>query len=109
MSPTARSLKFLRDRGWTAQVVERWNQFAKVRQDLFGFADIVAIHPQQQGVLAVQSTSFPNRLARLRKVCAEPRALIWVQAGNAIEIHGWRKESSGWAPNSTPVMLKEKV
>ena len=37
MSPTARSLAWLRDGGWTAGVVERWNPGARVRQDFLGF------------------------------------------------------------------------
>ena len=35
-SPTQRTLKYLRDKGYTAQVVEHWNAFAKRRIDLFG-------------------------------------------------------------------------
>src|SRR5271167_4627948 len=48
ISPTQRSLKLLRERGWTCQVVERWNQWAKVRQDLFGCLDILAISPRDR-------------------------------------------------------------
>ena len=40
MSPTARSLAHLRSLGYTARVVERWNPFAKIRQDLLGAAEI---------------------------------------------------------------------
>jgi hypothetical protein len=36
MSPTQRSLAHLRRLGYQARVVERWNPFARVRQDLFG-------------------------------------------------------------------------
>ena len=42
-SPTQRSLKLLRDEGYTAQVVERWNPHARVRQDLFGVIDTAAM------------------------------------------------------------------
>jgi len=35
-SPTQRTLKKLRDEVYLAQVVEKWNAFAKIRQDLFG-------------------------------------------------------------------------
>ena len=43
-SPTARSLELLRELGYTAKVVEHWNQYAKIRQDLFG-VDILALKP----------------------------------------------------------------
>src|SRR5690606_37554474 len=42
-SPTARTLAWLREQGWDADVVERWVPGAKVRRDFLGFADILAI------------------------------------------------------------------
>ena len=90
-SPTARSLAFLRKHGWTAAVTERWNPYAKIRQDLFGFVDILAIRADHWGVLAIQATTFENRIARLHKICGEPRAETWVAAGNEVEIWGWKK------------------
>jgi hypothetical protein len=38
-SPTQLSLKKLREEGYTVAVVEHWNSFARIRQDLFGFID----------------------------------------------------------------------
>ncbi|MBI4326652.1 MAG: hypothetical protein HY674_15520 [Chloroflexi bacterium] len=43
MTPTQRSLSKLRAEGWLAVIVERWNPYDRVRQDLFGFADLLAI------------------------------------------------------------------
>ena len=40
-SPMQRSLKHLRDAGWTCAIVEHWNLHAKIRQDLFGFGELV--------------------------------------------------------------------
>lgn len=91
MSPTQRSLKYLRDQGWVhVQVVERWNPYARIRQDLFGFIDILAMGPL--GTLAVQTTSGSNVSARVQKITALPAAKAWVQVSNRwIEVHGWRK------------------
>lgn len=94
MSPTQRSLALLRERGYTAAVVERWNAFARVRQDLFGFVDIVAVKAGEQGVVAVQSTSADNLAARRTKIATEQRARVWLAAGNRIVLHGWRKGGS---------------
>lgn len=91
MTPTQRSLALLRERGYTAAVVERWNAFARVRQDLFGFVDIVAVKAGEPGVVAVQSTSADNLASRRTKIAAEPRAAVWLAAGNRIVLHGWRK------------------
>ena len=45
ISPTQRTLKRLRDSGDypLVTIVERWNAFAKIRQDLFGIIDLLAI------------------------------------------------------------------
>jgi len=95
-SPTARSLVQLRKDGYIAQVVERWNSFANIRQDLFGFIDIVAIHPEQKGVLAIQATSNSggNVSAHHKKIIAEPRSRLWLKCGNRILLWGWSKKGA---------------
>lgn len=90
-SPTAQSLKLLRDQGWTVQVVERWNPFAKRRVDLFGVVDILCMN-SQSGFLGVQTTSASNVSARLTKIRNEPRALTWLEAGGKLIVHGWSKK-----------------
>lgn len=90
VSPTERTLKWLRDAGWTAEVVERWNPHSKTRHDLFGFADILAIHADH-GILAVQATSGGNTAAREAKIEAEPKAETWMDAGGGVIVVGWRR------------------
>lgn len=89
-SPCQRSLAKLRKEGWTCQVTERWNPFANIRIDLFGFCDVLAMRPTA-GFMAVQTTSGPNVSARLDKIKSEPKAAIWLASGGRIVIHGWRK------------------
>lgn len=91
-SPTVRSLNLLKKEGYIAQVVEKYNAFAHVRIDLFGFIDVVAIHKDQTGVLGVQTTSASNMSARLTKIKANPHYLLWIKSGNKIELHGWSKK-----------------
>lgn len=86
-SPTKRTLDMCRRQGWTVQVVERWNAFAKIRQDLFGFVDLVAM--DGTNIIAIQSTSSANMAARITKIKAEPRALTWLQSGGRLFVHGW--------------------
>jgi hypothetical protein len=89
-SPTSRSLAKLRKEGWTVAVVERWNQYAKVRQDLFGFIDLIAI--KGDITLAVQSTSGANVSARIAKIQACQAASVWLESPmRKIVVHGWRK------------------
>jgi hypothetical protein len=90
MSPTQRTLVELRKRGFTAYVVERWNPYARVRQDLFGIIDILALKPGVP-LLAVQATSSANVHARLAKVRDSSLASDWVSSGNHLEVWGWGK------------------
>lgn len=92
-SPTQRSLAHLRDGGWLAQVVERWNPHARVRNDLFGFIDILAIRDGQ--TLGVQATSGTNVAARVRKIAEAQHVGAVRAAGWRLEVHGWRKNAAG--------------
>jgi hypothetical protein len=90
-SPTQRSLKLLRDEGYTAAVVEKWNRFANVRQDLFGFIDILGI--KRGEIVGVQSTTADNMSARIRKITDHENVGVVREAGIRIVVHGWRKDA----------------
>jgi hypothetical protein len=89
MTPTARCLTDLRKLGATCAVVERWNQWAKKRIDLFNFADLLAI--VGRSIVALQVTTGANHSARKAKILAEPKALAWVKAGGLIELWSYSK------------------
>lgn len=87
MSPTQRSLAHLKHLGYAAKVVEKWNPFAKIRQDLFG-ADVLALKAGEP-VLAIQATTGANHAARRTKLEAEGFVALWKGAGAALEIWSW--------------------
>ncbi len=91
MSPTARSLKYLRDKGYTAEVVERFNHYSKTRHDLFNFIDIVAIKVDER-ILAIQATSGDNHAARRSKLHKLENVEKFKRAGGAVVIHSWSKK-----------------
>jgi hypothetical protein len=96
MSPTQLSLKHLRESGWTTlAIVEYWNPFARVRKDLFGFIDILAIN-NKGDVLAVQTTSYTNINARCKKIAENDNVGDVRKANWTIEVHGWRKVKNKW-------------
>ncbi len=88
-SPTARSLQECKKRGWSAHVVEKWNQYARKTFDLFGCIDIVAL--TDDGIMGIQATSGNNHAARVAKILAEPLALKWVKRGGQFEVWSWAK------------------
>lgn len=92
-SPTQRSLKKLRDDGYRAAITEHWNPFAKIRQDLFGIIDIVAV--KEGNTLGVQTTSYSNMGARIKKILAAEAYPDIKAAGWKILCHGWKKNKSG--------------
>ncbi len=96
MTPTQRSLELLRSLGWTVAVVERWNPWAHIRQDLYGWVDLVAIRPQTNdaeggGVMFVQTTTRAHQQERRHKIEAQESYTTAKLAGVRVELHGWSK------------------
>jgi hypothetical protein len=89
-SPTRRSLEVLREQGYTVAIVEHWNPHARIRQDLFGFIDILAIKKDE--TLAVQATAS-GVSTRLKKIMASELLPRVRDAGWKIQIWGWRKSA----------------
>lgn len=92
-SPTQRSLKLMRDQGYLCEITERWNPFAKIRQDLYGFVDILCI--KEGKTVAVQTTSYGNMSARMNKIKGLDTYLLVKYAGWEVIVHGWKKDKSG--------------
>lgn len=91
MTPTQRSIDFCRDNGWPCEVVERWVPGTRVRKDLFGFIDAIAlIHGR---IVGLQITSRSNVSARVKKITIEKAAEFrgWLDAGGIVEVWGWGK------------------
>lgn len=76
--------------GWKFDKAEHWNAFARVRKDLFGFADYVAVK-KDVGILAVQSTDASNHSTRKRKILSIDAAYEWVMSGGKILLISWRQ------------------
>jgi hypothetical protein len=93
VTPTQRSLKYLRDDGYMAAVVEKWNPHARIRQDLFGIVDILAIKDGE--TLAVQTTSGSGVSSRVSKIANSDSVAMIRKAGWRFHVHGWRKNSKG--------------
>jgi hypothetical protein len=91
-SPTQRSLEYLREQGYHCEIVEKWNPWRRIRQDLWGWCDILAIRRDE--VLAVQVTSS-GVAARIKKIQESDTVLRVREAGIRVEVHGWTKRANG--------------
>lgn len=86
-SPTQRTLAEMRKRGYVCEVVERWNPFAKIRQDLFGFIDVLCLGDAE--IVGVQATSASNVAARVKKIAEHDNVGAVRKAGIRLLVHGW--------------------
>jgi|SRR5262252_5427617 len=98
LSPTQRTLALLRERGYLAVVVEKFNSRVGsygIKQDLFGFGDVLAIKKGE--ILLVQTTTgahLSNRVAKVQSSEHYPRV---IESGIKVAVHGWRKlKAAGW-------------
>jgi hypothetical protein len=84
----------LRKDGWLPAVVEKWNPGARVRQDLFGFIDIMALDTLGRPPVGIQVTTTGHMADRLRKMTTAPvgyKLAYWLNSGLTVEIWGYAK------------------
>jgi hypothetical protein len=101
---TQRSLKVLRENGWSAHVVEKFlpargtMKFPR-RIDAFNIGDILAMRPPMgdlPGAIALVQC-FPNTggsgfAQHKAKILAIPELYIWKKAGGRFFLQGWAKQ-----------------
>jgi hypothetical protein len=96
MTPTARSLIYLRRQGFLVEPVERWLPGTQIRKDLFGCGDLIAAHPRDKLIVLVQVTTADHIAHRLAKARARPELRDWIRAGGLFSVHGWQKRAGRW-------------
>jgi hypothetical protein len=108
-TPTQRTMDQLRKEGWMIGIVEKWNHFAKIRQDLFGFIDLVAV--KNERTIGVQACNDVDVSPRVNKILDLETANNWLAGGTReIQVWGWRKrgdrgEQKFWAARVQPIVL----
>lgn len=102
-----RSKQYLEDKGWHVAIVEKWNQWAHIRQDLYGLHDLVAVRHDSNGVWGINACEDNGEVqAHIDKYLngwddpkrgrqpPNPHLPVWLAAGNRFSIFGWGKRSS---------------
>ena len=109
-TPAQLTLAYMKKHGFTCAITERWNAFAKVRQDLFGGIDIVAIRKGVTGVTGIQCTTKHNMVERIKKIVALPQMRTWLEANNYLFVIGWYQETKGgrWMFSRVELRLNEE-
>jgi hypothetical protein len=104
--PTQRSLKHLRENGWTVHIVEKYlpprgGMKFGVRIDVYGFGDILACRGEMK---VIDGDPIPGRIALIQtttghggnfaahrdKILAIPEFYEWKKSGGKVFLHGWR-------------------
>lgn len=109
MTPTQRSMELCKENGWLCEVVERWIPGTRIRKDLFGFIDAIALIDGK--IVGLQITSRSNVSARVKKITLDraDQLRAWLDAGGTVEVWGWgkmkRKDKSGrsWQIRRIPI------
>lgn len=91
VTPTQRSLKYLRSQGYLCAVVERRVPYIRCTQDLWGIGDILAVKGDPPDRVLVQCTTGANLSHRIRKIMANERLSTITASGIRVEVHGWRR------------------
>jgi len=84
----------MQDQGYLCWITEHWNAFAHIRQDLWGFCDVLCIRENE--IVAVQCTSYSNISARVKKIANHENTPLVRKAGVRIVVQGWRKINNRW-------------
>jgi hypothetical protein len=113
-SPTQRTIKYLKEQGRIVGNVEHFNPYAGqfgIRQDLFGFIDLITIDPIQ-GIVAVQSfgAAWSDHIRKMQEERNEA-VFEWLKHAK-LELIGWRKlklkrggKAERWFPRIGDVLL----
>jgi len=94
MKPTERTLKYLRDRGYRADMIERWIRNPKhpaggFRKDYFGFGDILAFSDTHTILVQSCGSAFSQHRSDM---LANEVILEWVaMSARKAWLIGWRK------------------
>jgi hypothetical protein len=119
LSPTQRTLAYLKDNGLIAGIVERWIPNPRlpgggIRSDLFGFIDIIAIS-KADGITGIQScgSDFSGHYRKITEERAE-EVTAWLEAGAKLQLIGWRKlkakrggKQMVWTPRIVQINLED--
>jgi len=116
LSPVQRTIRELRNQGCLCDIAEKFNAHVGpfgIRQDLFGFIDIIALAPD--GIRGIQACGADFK-AHKNKILSNENALEWLRSGGRIDIYSWRKVKKKrggklliWAPRVESITKEDFI
>ena len=92
INPTKLTLSWLRKQGAFVEETEHTIPYTKIKRDLFGCIDMIAL--QCGEIVGIQVTSHGNHAARRRKILANPIMQAWIGCGGILQIISWKPNES---------------
>ena len=93
LNTASRTMQYWRDKGGIAGPVERRIPGQFITIDLYGFVDVLVVHPLYPGTVYIQTTSSPHLQDRVKKILGNPETRDAAQGilsnGNTILVEGW--------------------
>ena len=68
MTPTQRTLAEIRKRVDHVAIVEKWNSHCRIRQDLFGFADLISFDREDVHLWQVTASGVRARIDKIKEL-----------------------------------------
>jgi hypothetical protein len=90
---SARSIAFMKEKGYLVANVESYNHFIKRKKDLYGVIDLLCIGNGE--TVAVQVTSKSNMSSRIKKIEASDAFPEMLRSGWRVLVQGWWKNAKG--------------
>jgi hypothetical protein len=87
-----RTLEMFRKQGFEIEVVERWIAGARIKKDLFGIIDALAISGDRTVGVQVCGADFAPHVAKITGPGAQA-ARQWLQNGRELVLIGWTPQN----------------
>lgn len=94
-------------RGYHVIKVEGWGMYPDIhRTDFLGIYDYLAFNDAGE-MIAIQTTTKANALARRKKMLSKKSFSWWTQGGRRSIINGWYKKHGRWALQEEELTMKD--
>lgn len=92
---TQRTMKVLRDHGWTVAIVEKYIKHPNMpfgkRIDVYGFGDLLACRPLDKEIALIQCCPGASHAEHKTKILSIPEYRIWKDSGGRVFLVSWAK------------------
>lgn len=94
-------------RGYHIVKVEGWGFYPDIhRTDFLGIYDYLAFNDAGE-MIAIQTTTKGNALARRKKMLSRQSFSWWTQGGRRSILHGWYKKSGKWVLQEEELTMED--